>query len=75
VNFDFPGFLATHEQLHVWGSWLVGMGLIVIEIVLLLFRQRTILGYLNWANTEPPQTRSPDKGSSDTPAAKAHCGD
>lgn len=75
VNFDFLAFFATHEQLHVWGSCLVGVALMVIEIALLLLRQRTILGYLNWANTEPPQTRSPHQGPSNAPADKVHCGD
>lgn len=42
-------FLQTGENdLYVWGSYLVAIALVLVEIVLLLLRGKTILGHLGW---------------------------
>lgn len=36
------------HALYVWGTYAVGLALLLVEVVLLLLRKRTILGHLGW---------------------------
>lgn len=43
---------------YVWGSFAAALALILIEVVLLLLRQRAILGHLGWPRRDP-QIKTP----------------
>ena len=38
------------NSLYVWGSYLVALALVLVEIALLVLRGKTILGHLGWAH-------------------------
>ena len=39
--------------LYVWGSYAVALALVLIEVVLLLLRARSIFGHLGWNDGGP----------------------
>jgi heme exporter protein D len=44
--FDF--FDMGGHGVYVWGAYALALGLVLVEIVLLILRRRTIFGYLGW---------------------------
>jgi heme exporter protein D len=49
-------FLFADHSLYLWGSYLVGLALVAIEIVLLVIRERTIRGHLGWTGLDPARS-------------------
>ena len=42
-------FLAMDSHgVYVWGAYALALGLVLVEVVLLFVRKRTIFGYLGW---------------------------
>lgn len=52
-------FFWANRDLYLWGSYLVGTTLIVVELVLLVLRERTIAGHLGWSGIDPPPANEP----------------
>jgi heme exporter protein CcmD len=48
--------------LYVWGSYFMGLALVVSEIVLLLLRGRNIRGHLGWSRGHPRSPAAPRPG-------------
>ena len=44
--------------LYVWGSYAVALAVVLIEIVLLILRKRSILGHLGWTGAD---LKTPDE--------------
>jgi heme exporter protein D len=46
-------------SLYVWGAYAMGLALVLTEIALLLFRDKTIRGHLGWfrVHRQPTATR------------------
>lgn len=49
-------FLQTDHNLYLWGSYTVGLVLVLIEFSLLVIRERTILGHLGWTDLDAPRS-------------------
>jgi hypothetical protein len=48
-------FLRSDHSIYLLGSYIVGLVLVLIEIALLVIRERTILGHLGWTDLDPPR--------------------
>jgi heme exporter protein D len=57
-------FLWIESALYLWGAFLVGAVLMLIEIAVLVVREREILAHLDWKGpeTRPSAARAPGMG-------------
>ena len=51
--------------LYVWGSYAVGLALVLTELALLLLRRRAIVGHLGWNGSSPEHASGPGRGAVD----------
>jgi heme exporter protein D len=47
-------FLWADHSAYLWGSYIAGLLLVLMEVALLVIRERTILGHLGWSSPELP---------------------
>jgi heme exporter protein D len=59
-------FAMDGYALYVWGSYAVGLALVLTELALLLFRKRAILGHLGWNGSSADPVRGPGRGAGDS---------
>ena len=59
-------FAMDGYALYVWGSYAVGLALVLTELALLLFRTRAILAHLGWNGSSLEHASGPERDAGDS---------